>query len=922
MTASWDPKRGQVVYGNDEFGEEILDPLGSSVSTEDPFADVRSLDESSVDYDVRMAGKRQQLEADEAARGVYEEDKDKPFISGKIGTDLGKAVVNAVPAFLTDFVDLGLAGADLVTETAKANLDPDYDFNWRNIADDSDNPLTQWRRDTFVPGGFDTQAGEITNLVLRLGGDVVGFKWLFKAPMVASRLTKLGKLVGLIDKVGDVSAATRRTARVTKQLGTLKEGRKVAAAGKLASKNDYLADTFQAIAKMEPASKSQDLTKWWKNTVNGARVYTKNKYLNPKTMAETIAWDMFAAFNVMGEGDDMMDETIFDLGKEMGIPNALESDPLDSALWRKAKGMFDASLVGLVGGGVVDLIRIKRFKDLIKTAKPEARAKLVKAFTDVSDEMGRGIAGLLPPAGMTGGARKEVATQFLDQLGNTRQGIDEFGRIQADAVANTQRALDATAAAGDAEYLDGLRTKQPISGALPPGVRGGDLATTPKGPAGLLPSSIEIPEGMPNPFRDGEGFIAQGVRVRAAEPTISSIGIRRFSREMLAAGYTPQQVKEAITSSLPRRRVDLIEYMQQGVYVNPDGVIHAADGVWANYITEMGLEEGWARIDPQTAEVSFVRSAAAAADQSALVTKQAQALDELQALAYQKQREESMQAARLDRDQIQPQEVAVDSQQAGQLADKEFATTRGIEVDEALARSGLDPAIQNAEVNVVDAKLDADAMQQEELARLADEVTAVNPDEQVRELLGIDPDAIDLTLEKSPDGRGWLVIDSTGEPLGQRFTTKRAAQRKLDAEKKRLKADTQKRAQQVADDQSGTVANFSVSSSARDSDLIGSIKLTEPQLRELSNFPAFKQALESGTGKTFEFTQRAMDEFINEARTVIAYGVDGRRARMLKTLIDKFDTSVKLLEPEVRRQRAIDSMLDETKRFLDHGDYC
>jgi hypothetical protein len=43
---------------------------------------------------------------------------------------------------------------------------------------------------------------------------------------------------------------------------------------------------------------------------------------------------------------------------------------------------------------------------------------------------------------------------------------------------------------------------------------------------------------------------------------------------------------------------------------------------------------------------------------------------------------------------------------------------------------------------------------------------------------------------------------------------------------------------------------------------------------------------------------------------------------MLKTLIDKFETPVKLLEPEVRRQRTIDSMLAETKQFTDHGDYC
>ena len=65
-----------------------------------------------------------------------------------------------------------------------------------------------------------------------------------------------------------------------------------------------------------------------------------------------------------------------------------------------------------------------------------------------------------------------------------------------------------------------------------------------------------------------------------------------------------------------------------------------------------------------------------------------------------------------------------------------------------------------------------------------------------------------------------------------------------------------------------------------------------------------------------------MNDFIDGARAMINAGVDGKRARMLKRLIDKFDTSVKLIEPEVRRQREIQGMLDETKRYLDHGDFC
>ena len=929
MTASWDPNRGQLVYGKDETGEDILDPMqaaGVTPEDEDPFGDIRRLDESQVEYDVRMLNKRQRQETREAAAQEYVKDEDKPFISGKTLTDIPKAAANAIPAFVTDILDLGLAGYDLVSETGKATFDPDYDFNWRNIADDSDNPLTQWRRDTFVPGGFDTKAGEITNLGLRLAGDVVGFKWLLKTPMVANRLRKLGKLVGILKTPSTSAAATAiKTGRVAKQLSNVKTtSRGVAKAGKIAGKNDYLASTFETISKLRPVSKSEDLTGWWKRTVVAARVYAKDK-ITPKTIAETIAWDSFAAFNVMGEGDDMMDETIFDAAQEMGLANPLASDPLDSALWRKVKGFADASLVGIAGGGIVDLIRIKRFKDAIKKADPKERAKLVKAFSEDADEMGRGIAGLLPQSGDTTTVtkytsqqlQKQQASQIFDRLEDSRREIDEFERIQADAIAKTQRALEPPGALATQRDV-----QQAPKGLLPSGVADeGDSLTQGALREGRS-DQYGIPASMPNPFQDGKGFIAEGSRVRAIEPTISPEGIRVFSREMLQAGFSPQEVKRAITSSLPRKRVDLIEYMQQGLSVSEEGVINAADSVWSNYITELGLSEGWARIDPVTAELRFIRSAAASADQSALINKQAEALDELQGLLFRKQQDEKMQAARLDREQVQPTTTPVDSQQAGQLADAELARTAGREADEALARSGLDPAIQDAEVKTVDASLDAQALQQQEIARMADEVTAVNPDSQVRELLGVDPDDIELTIEKSPEGRGWVVIDSQGEQLGERFTTKRAAQRKVDAEKKRLKADLQKRAQQVADDQEGTVANFGRRDPARSSNLTGTVELTQPQLRELSNFPSFKESLEKTAGKKFEFTQEKMSEFITEARTVMAYGVDGRRARMLKTLIDKFDNSVKLLEPEARRQREIDAMLEETNRYLDHGDFC
>ena len=959
MTASWDPSLGAVTYGEDEQGQVITDPGYDAMPREDLFADVQRPDEDPLDYYARISAKRQQLEAEQAAAAAMSSSDNKPWISDKLVSDTVKVTANAVPAFFTDLVDLGLGAVDLVSEGTKATVDPNYDFNWNNVMDDSDNPLTQWRRRTFTPGGFDTKTGELANLVVRLGGDVVGFKWVAKMPLVANRVRSIGRIVGLVSKAGDVAGGLRST-RAAKKLGqldalsrTARQGRRLSAlegaatkgsqlgaAARRARRNDYLSSTFETISKMDDAG---DAVNWWKKTVKSAKAYGRDK-VKIKTLAETIGWDSLAAFSVVGEGDDFMDETFFDALGEWGIENPLESDPLDNGLWRKAKGVADATFTGLLFGAFIDVFRISRFSSALKKATPAERKKLLQAFELSSDEMGRAVAQLveqsepalplgsaldrpgygfgMAPRGPMAGRMPNRVDPSLDpwgegggqlvrqtpmgtapdpwetaELRRVRTEISDLERAEAEATLNAQKALAGA---------------QPPAGALPGA----------PGPAGLLPGS-----DMPNPFPDGSGVIAAGNRIRAAEPTISPMGIRRFSREMLFAGYTPDQVSKAIVEALPRRRVDLIEYLEQGVRITEDGTLDAADSVWSNYILTRGRDEGWAQIS-QSGDVTFIRSAAAAVDQTDLVTKQAQALDEaqeLERLRYQTalQEMDSRQAnagqldpsvqARLARRDADQTGVPIDVDQATKLADDELA-----------AAPVPDPAVDNAQINAVDTAMTADAITEEELGRFATDVTAPNPDEQVRELLGIDPDAIEVTLEKAEGGRGWVVVGPSGEQVGERFATKRAAQKKANAEKRRLQDEVRKRAQQVADDEVGNVADFSRYDPARDSDIMGKVKLTQPQINELIKYPNFRPIFDQFgvSKKTYSFTQGDMNDFVDGARAMIASGVDKRRAQMLRKLIDKFDTAVKLIEPEVRQAREIESMTDQTKRYLQHGDFC
>ena len=112
---------------------------------------------------------------------------------------------------------------------------------------------------------------------------------------------------------------------------------------------------------------------------------------------------------------------------------------------------------------------------------------------------------------------------------------------------------------------------------------------------------------------------------------------------------------------------------------------------------------------------------------------------------------------------------------------------------------------------------------------------------------------------------------------------------------------------------------------ARDGTLTGKVALTQPQINELIQYPNFRPIFEQFgvKKKTYEFTQGDMADLVDGARALLQTGeVKGPRARVLTKLIDKFDTAIQKLEPAVRAQRQADSIIAETKRVTNHGDYC
>ena len=968
MPARYDPELG-TVFDTDEEGNPITQPIGEvtkaePITYESPRNPLLGMAEQQAE-ELEIASQ------DAALGGAVD---NRPFVSGALVGDLVKAPINALAGVPTDLVDLGLGLADVVRATAgSVGLPEQYGgMQWNEVFDDRDNPLTAIRRDSI--GQMDTKAGALVNQGLRLVGSVVGFKWLYKAPAVFNRVQKIGKL---IQGIPGLSQAYR-SAGVTQKLATGLNAANRASRGRAvfsqAVKNPYLTTTFKTIADLP------ETAGWWKGTVNATRSLVGTK-ITPRNLAETLAWDLFTAFNTFGEGEDDLDETIFDFADSIGIPvhDALLQSPLDTSVARKAKGMLDGTLFAGVGGFLIDVFRIQRFRQAFDAASSAEKKEIVRAFKDSAEDLGNGIgpelmrvqAALSREIGMQGPMPMQGPQQLIyGQDPSVAQiGLDPFGafpspinRLTADAPPPAAQSLldgrvvDPWAdAAGQLARLDDVRARQE-SAAL---AQSQEFINR---NAAIQEVDVQVDPGQPalqgGPDRPLLNPDVLEVRVRVEEPTVSPGGIRRAVEESLARGAEPKDIIRDVRRMLPQSRLGLIDYIQMNPpRKNEVGMLSVADQIWSDYIIGTGLEQGWARIGPDFKPV-FVRSLAKEQDVSGLLKEQAKALDQLQQIrdlqffgetrpkaggaqeldaALREKQPSNYPATETTVPRSDQRTTPIDTEQAQQLAKAELpdfvpGDQRTTPVDQAqvqkLAEAELqaDPALADAQVRSVDAALNANAISDEEFARRAAEVTAEDPDQLIRQFEGVDPNDLGVEIQKLETGRGWMVYGPDGEPIKSgRFTTKRAAERAAEAERKRLRQVLAERAQQKSIDDTGEVLTLGDNDYARDGTLTGKVALTQPQINELIRYPNFRPIFDQFgvKRKTYEFTQGDMADLVDGARALLQTGeVKGPRARVLKALIDKFDTAIDKLEPAVRAQRQADSIAAETKRVLQHGDYC
>lgn len=357
------------------------------------------------------------LAQDEQARKGFQSKPARPLIAkdlGQFGSEFGKIVGNSVEALATDTVDLGLGLVDVARATA-APVTGD-DFKWNQVFEDSDNPLTKWRRQRYT---METELGQAASNLVRIGTSLLVF------PKIVGRALIGGAAKGaaVAEDVGKVASKGRQVASafgrllepmkpeaVTAALKTVRATELTSRAGKRAGRiaqgDEYLYATLRDYSRAaRGAVKVGDkgrvevlagtVDRWTALKVAAGK-YTSNTE-KIKNFAQFAAWDAFVAFNVAGEGDYTMDETFGDMLEESnnpylrGIGRLTGTTPEMGALEVKGKQMLE----GLVLGGVIEsafhFYRISRYVNAFQKATPTERAAIISAFEGEAENIGVGI---------------------------------------------------------------------------------------------------------------------------------------------------------------------------------------------------------------------------------------------------------------------------------------------------------------------------------------------------------------------------------------------------------------------------------------------------------------------------------------------------------------------------------------------------
>lgn len=887
------------------------------------------------------AYRRAQLQPEQA--DPFAPEDPKPFIAQGPGQALGEVfrqTANAGAALATDYGDLASYVGDTLVQTG--NVAQGKRFETENFMNDSDNPWTQWRLNSFEP---ETQLGMAARPFIRgavalltlpkvaLKGALMPLKLLGKAPVVGGVAKKGVKGLTAADKAIKGIGASDDVARVTKSLEALKTPANARLVGG-AAKTPWLYSTYddvgRAIAAGEPLTGVKAMMD---NSRQSLKALTNLNKLSGKqkikTIGEALAWDAFVAFNMGGEGDLTYDEGLSNWLVDSGMPWAtaigspLSTSADDAAIARKFKMAAEGTMFGGLLNGVFDMWRVSRFAAKFRAANVEQKAAILNRFSGQAQDIGSGIGSLELGAGGGKGVRlgltdlkqgEEAAEAFAktQRVKAQNQAADFREAQKGGPLATTNRGID-----GGVLDESGLPVSQGPGELVEPGQTAGKLATTNPGrnlealPPGALPGEPGNPR-IGQPGEQGRALLSgreepiepANINVPPmVEPVITPQTIRNGFRESLIQKFNNQpidlientngqfvQLKDQTKALMPTTRTGMLQYMLDNPpQINALGLEDGVDSVWRNFLTDRGLQEGWATLDPDTMQVRWNRSVAKDLDTTDLDLKEAGAIDD--AVAY-----EDWLNSRGRTSDNPPNDAAQQRLEQMDVAEGKIAG----EVNEAIT--------------------DSAAYSSSELKRLEDAATRrlSNPDYQlVDQMLGQNLDDIgEPEIIKATTGRGWEVYGADGELLG-RTQTKRAANKIADKQKRIDREAVVAKARQLSEDGGDQVINpTSLDDGATDT-VLGKVKLTDRQIEYLQ--AAGVDGLDAGK-KTFTMTNRQMTE-IRSMLEVIAND-PGTTSRVYRNMLDKFDTALKLMGPEVRANRTAMRLLEDTESLVTKGEVC
>ena len=942
----------KVELNKETGGYEMVNLDGTAISSNVAVAEPPDVGPVPTTYLelLEQRAKRRQIERDQvveneinaASRG----DDDRPVFAqdaGMLLRDTGRVAANAGVSLVTDYVDLGLGVADVVGQTAQILTGQRNGYNPDDLFNDTDNPLTKWRRETFKT---ETVAGQAVSNLVRLGTAIVTLpkiaikgiaapaNLLAKAPGIGKTFGKVGNALNKADDVLKSSRAPKVTKAMEALDLTTKGGRNAA---KAVAKNDWLTYTFKDIAK------SAETANWWKGVSNSAAALTSIKKVKGtkakiRTVGEAIGWDAFVAFNVFGEGQNDFDETLTDFLADNNLPRLayFETDVLDSSIEIKWKQMLEGVITAAPMSAMIDMIRIRKFSRAFNTANDADKAKIIAAFNDEAEGLGRGFSrffedgaddagkgfsqtpitsqaaqGSMPPGfdpsldPWTGGALARLNTQsdlvrLADENVTGLQGLQSAGGPtgMTPRLGQGQQPLLGQGQQPLIEGADQAQLAGRVDPALPPGSSPEPKSGTPPGQAlgaggelvdgRIEPAQVEITPRNPDPT-----VTPQTIRSAFEEDSYRAF---KQSMELTYEEVSPGQMKQVqrqIERLMPQTRVDAIDYMKRNpITANELGVIDAPQSVWSNFIVNRGLFEGWARIGDDM-QIRFLRNPAATLDSGELAEKSAKALDEA-----------------VDNELYQQALKANDPNSARSLV------------------PGADPVDAKLKNNALTAKAGEERFALGEELRLSQAEQAAlegasSDEDVVRQALGVDlADIKGPDIEKVEGSRGWVMLGEDGEELG-RYTRKSQALKAAEKETDRLKAEALNRARQIEADGMEQVLQTADINPVYTSDLTANVKLSRAQVDELLRYSDVVRKQITINKSTYTLSQGEMYDLIDGLTALKQTGeMKGNRLRVINNLIDKLDTQMKLLSPAARAIKQAQGLAADAGRFLKNGEFC